>query len=355
MEDIAWKPIPGYPGYEASDQGSLRCGTQILNLREVAGYQRTGLVQSGVKRTVLVHRMVALAFLPSPADGQTQVNHKNGVKCDNSISNLEWCTPAENQRHAAETGLRNRKAKPGRAVERRSVSTGEVTVSLSVRAAAREVGLRSHKCILTAIIHPERTSAGFYWRYPSIEPISPEETWKRIEDCDGFALTKVAYSVSSEGRVKNFEYDRLLTPTLTAAGYLVVGLTIPRGHRCFFVHRLVATAFCDPPDISPSLDVDHVNRDKTDNRAVNLQWLARAEHQRKTRGVAVVQIGANGERVETYSTVSDAAKTVGVNPQSITDALHGRAQQSAGFKWVRKADLDAKEMEEYLDSLLDLF
>lgn len=58
--------------------------------------------------SVAVHRLVALAFPDQcpKKEGQTEVNHINGVKTDNSIGNLEWVTPSENIRHAVSTGLR---------------------------------------------------------------------------------------------------------------------------------------------------------------------------------------------------------------------------------------------------------
>lgn len=78
--------------------------------------------------------MVAFTFLGEPPTPESQVNHKNGVKTDNRVENLEWCTPSANSRHASLLRLRGRQILTPAQVKdiRERRKSGEKYTSLAV-------------------------------------------------------------------------------------------------------------------------------------------------------------------------------------------------------------------------------
>jgi hypothetical protein len=122
MQTENWKSVKNYEGlYEVSSLGRVRSlerkfirvhpkKNEVIqeitykpNLVKfhltLRGYCRVGIYKDGIKKNYLVHRLVADAFIKND-ENKEQVNHKNGVKCDNSLSNLEWCTNIENRTHS---------------------------------------------------------------------------------------------------------------------------------------------------------------------------------------------------------------------------------------------------------------
>lgn len=107
-----WKEVPGYEtSYLCSDLGRVKSLSRVVTYRDGRtktirekilalvhrpdGYKAVTLCEGGKRHITLVHRIVALTFIPNPENLPT-INHKNEDKADNRANNLEWCTVAYN-------------------------------------------------------------------------------------------------------------------------------------------------------------------------------------------------------------------------------------------------------------------
>ena len=114
MKKEEWATISNYEGkYQVINMGRIKSLSRIengfteriLNPVTIRGYRYIGLSTKGKTKLVRVHRLVAIHFIPNPVNKPT-VNHKNGIKYDNRVDNLEWATCGENNKHAIDTGLK---------------------------------------------------------------------------------------------------------------------------------------------------------------------------------------------------------------------------------------------------------
>lgn len=177
-----------------------------------------------------------------------------------------------------------------------------------------------------------------------------KEIWKPIVGYEGL------YQVSNMGRVKSLERkvrhgsvieltikERILKPAPASNGYLVVGLCAGGKQKTLKVHRLVCEAFHENPDNKS--DVNHINENKTDNRACNLEWCTRRENinhgthnerMAKTKSKPVGQYTRDGELVKIWPSAIEVQRKTGFGQGYISKVANGNRKTAYGFIWKYK-------------------
>lgn len=175
---MEWKDISGFEGlYKVSDTGLIKSyprtyttgrngqikfsyDEKIMKQHTSGGYKLVRLCKDGVTSIHRVHRLVAIAFLEA-IEGKNIVNHINGIRCFNDVSNLEWCDQKYNVEHGYSTGLT--KPRGGRKVGRFDDS-GQLVKTYEKISTAVPEGFR-HDCIVACCRGKVKHHAGYEWRY----------------------------------------------------------------------------------------------------------------------------------------------------------------------------------------------
>jgi hypothetical protein len=183
MEEV-WKDVVGYEGlYQVSNIGRIKSVKRYANsksnkLRSVPekiikskinkhGYECVQLHDDGARKHITVHRVVALAFITNSC-GKPQINHIDGIKTNNSVTNMEWCTNSENMIHAHKLGLvqmpLGEKHYMSKAITQYNKDGEYIKNYKCMSDAQRELGIDT-SCITRCCKGKYQTAGGFIWRY----------------------------------------------------------------------------------------------------------------------------------------------------------------------------------------------
>ena len=323
--------------------GSLTC----------SGYRK---VMIG-NQTYLVHRLVAATFSGPPPDPDCwQVNHLDGDRQNNRMTNLQYVTPAENQRHSWATNLRRQTgaAKLSKAILWRPCGEEAWSSCESHAEATRLLGV-PRGSISQCIRGLARKSCGDGTWYEFKAPTAtergslPTEIWRpaRYPGAPGIIPNLV---VSNHGRVSQAKFGcgTISCGTLTKSGYYVVR----RAGNYMLVHRAVAATFFGQPE-NLEIQVNHKDSDRGNNHANNLEYVTAAQNQqhalqrgsgRQRCGKAVqarcVASGLSKSTWLDFDSISAAARHTGVSNARIDHICRGLARTAAwDFKFAEEKQI----------------
>ena len=296
-----WKDITGYEGiYQISNLGRVRSLDRVLidkngkkfskkgSIRKISkskGYSVIGLSKDNKQKMHLVHRLVAETFIPNCRIEADVVNHIDGDKSNNSVTNLEWMTQSENMSYNSK-------------------------------------------------LYDSRKKNNSFIK---------NEMWKNIDGYDG------SYQVSNHGRVRSVDreifiergsskymatYEGRILSVSENTRYPNVGIGYNGETKTILVHRLVAEAFIPNPENKPY--VNHIDGDTHNNHVSNLEWVTQSENinhaikiGNKEAKVEVRPPTTTKQKIIDVLTVFPDMKTgkvaelVGCNPRYVTGVRNG--------------------------------
>jgi hypothetical protein len=337
MEDIeVWKEINNFDNYEVSTFGKVRNKKtgRILKAANNGGYYSVNLskIKSNYKQ---VHRLVALAFIENP-ENKSDVNHKDKNKLNNHLSNLEWNTSKENNIHKS-LGVKQT-TNQNLAIWRIDLNTGEYLEKYnsiylaSIWVLEKGLSTKLHNIrggISSASRGIYKSSFGFKWELYKDENLE-NEFWKEInienEDTSG-------YFISSLGRFKNKKGIIMKDYKPHHSGYIYLRVNIQK----YALHRLVALAFIENTENKPI--VNHIDRNKLNNKVDNLEWLTCSEnnfhshklglnkgHKRK-----IIQYDLEMNEIKKFDKIKDASIELCISLSCIKDVLKKKQNSTKGF------------------------
>ena len=271
MEEI-WKKVAVEPfteKYEVSSEGQIRSlhwkEPKIMKQTFRSEYLGISLRNNGKQKTFSTHRLVAETFIPNP-ECLPIVNHKNGIKTDNRLENLEWNISSENRKHALTLVSHNSSSIR---VSQYTMSGDFVSTFNSLTEASNITGAHDSKISLVCKGKRNHTK-GFVWRYTDMEWKDTAQPYgKEIENYPKYIITR-------DGKVYSKSFKKYLSIRKNSGYEYVTIYKGKKNRRDVAVHILVAETYLENKLNLPY--VNHKDRNRSNNNVENLEWCTPSEN-----------------------------------------------------------------------------
>ena len=290
----------------------------------------------------LVHRLVAFAFLgPPPAENRWMVNHRDNNPSNNRLENLEYVSRSQNMLHSFRNPSRGTSSKP---VMWRTMGSQSWNMCSSGTVASQQLGVSQTS--VSKCCQQKGSINGFELRFVSDgdRTIHPQEEWRPMLDTRSGEIVP-GRMVSSLGRVRG-KNGCVSKGYLARTGYFTTYISGISGFksRNERVHRLVASAFLQPPDSPLRVQVNHRDGNKENNAAQNLEYVSASENVAHYYAVGDRKGTSAGRPVESrlYGSGNDwhphpsilaAAQMLGVCRSGISACINGRSRRSGAYEF----------------------
>ena len=306
------------PKYEISRKGIVRHKTSKRGLK----HRDQGRVHLG-KKKYYIYRLLATTFIPNPKRKKIVI-HKDGDSSNNSLKNLKWGDMQAMQLNLYKKG---KHTKGGKALYQMTVKGKILKRFESCTLAAEAVGVSLK--VIRAGCNQGKVKAGFKWKYvkSQFNMADPSHVWKPIIIGGKTTL----YSASHLGEIKNKTTGRLIKQSTSS--YATVTLRITGKPITKPVHQLVANCFHGIRNNDD--EVDHIDRNKRNNRAENLRWATALVNTTAALGKKVCKIDLKTKQiVQTFDSVTQARENANIPQRSFHRYLHGYSMFiHNGFGW----------------------
>ncbi|CAK9112041.1 unnamed protein product [Durusdinium trenchii] len=290
------------------------------------------------EKPFLSHRLVAFEFHGPPPSTTAQVNHKDGNRSNNLKDNLEWVTPSQNVRISFDNPSRGT-ARPSNSkpVIVRNLTSQQRRLFSSAKEASEKLGINYSTMKARCQREAQLGCLEFKYRKPENQMVEGEKWKPMIHPGSGKPLP--GRFVSSLGRIKRKD-GRISKGHRRKDGYCY----FQPFHDCTIrVHRLVARAFLGTPPSPEHLEVNHKDRDRSNNAVHNLEYVTHSENlahcfksMKAPHPLSVPILSrAHGSSDEwrTHASIKFAARDLGLRASLVQMCVRGKLGQTGGYEF----------------------
>ena len=330
--DEIWAPIEGYPGYLVSNYGRIRSSTSlrpdiILKPQENnSGYLEVTIYRKGIPKQLKIHQAVVNAFLRKPGSPKYKVvDHSNGNRYDNRLSNLRFSTLEENRKNRKKC-----KSTCKLIINCRDKDTGEFLGEDTADFFREKYGFereplqqacrdgycfrRKYKVYYVEVKQNDKKYMKLFQHFCKITKSNPEALHVCFLPVKGFPR----YLITNFGDIWDTKKNLWLIANQKPSGYwrsrLVLGKAKGKQH---YVHILVCKTFTEN-DNSERIFVNHIDGDPSNPYVDNLEWVTEKENSQHSINtgltkscVKVCQFDMFGNFIDIHPTIMRAAEVCG--------------------------------------------